>query len=178
MVRNTQDAEDLAQQAFIQVMRKIHTFRGEAALSTWLYRVVMTTVLMQLRKKRLPLAPLDEILDVGGQSIWQDAAMQVVGDTLRNSNTRIDVARALSRLAIGFKRVFLLHDVEGYHHNEIARIMGCSVGTSKSQLYKARRRLRQLLRDEQPRLAQRLCGGCGEKSQSISSIRGNPQGKM
>jgi RNA polymerase sigma-70 factor (ECF subfamily) len=128
-------------------MRKIHTFRGEAHFSAWLYRVVMNTVFMQLRRKHLPQISLDEVLGAGEGAAWHGPAMHVARPAWRDSNARIDLDRAIGQLSTGLKVALLLHDVEDYRHREIAELRGWTVGTSKSQLHKARRRLRELLGD-------------------------------
>jgi RNA polymerase sigma-70 factor, ECF subfamily len=145
IARNTEDAEDLTQDVFVQVIRKIRTFRGEAAFSTWLYRVVMNTVFMQLRRKRLPLTSLDEVFETPEGRVWRGPAMFVAAPSWRDSDARIDLNRAIGQLPNGFKVALLLHDVEAYHHSEIAKLQGWTVGTSKSQLHKARERVRKLL---------------------------------
>jgi RNA polymerase sigma-70 factor, ECF subfamily len=157
MVRNSQDAEDLTQEAFVQIIRKIHTFRGEAALSTWLYRVVTNTALMWLRRRGLPQTSLDEDIGARERNLWHGNVVRSAGRILKDSNARIDLERAVYQLPLGFKTVFVLHDVEGYRHREIAAMMGCSVGCSKSKLHKAHRRLRKLLDDSShsPRLIAR-----------------------
>ena len=153
MVGNTAEAEDLAQEAFLQLFRKIHTFRGESAFSTWLHRLSVNVVLMKLRKKTLPETSLEETTepdeetggprrDIGGPDVL-----------LTGSIDRVNLERAVEQLPPGYKTVFVLHDVQGYEHNEIAEIMGCSIGNSKSQLHKARMRLRELLQEEQRQLA-------------------------
>ena len=145
IVRNGEDAEDLTQEAFLHIICKIHTFRGKASLSTWLHRVVINTALMWLRRKRLPQTSSDEILDSGEEPLWRRGSMRVADATLRDSPARIDLKRAINQLPEGFKAALLLHDVEDYQHPEIAERLGWSIGTSKSQLHKARRRLRELL---------------------------------
>lgn len=145
IVRNAEDAEDLTQEAFIQVMRRIDTFRGEAAFSTWLHRVVMNTVFMHLRRKRLPQTSLDGVPDTAGGALRHAPAVHIAAPIWRDSIARIDLDRAIGQLATGFKLVLLLHDVQEYYHSEIAKLRGSAVGTSKSQLHKARQRLRELL---------------------------------
>ena len=138
------EAEDLAQEAFLQLFRKIATFRGESAFSTWLHRLVVNVVLMHLRKKGLQQVPLEEA------DSWQDDAIKrEYGDDdprLLGAVDRLALKRAIEQLPPGYRSVFVLHDVEGYEHNEIAQIMNCSVGNSKSQLHKARLKLREALR--------------------------------
>ena len=162
IVRNTDDAQDVSQEAFIHIMRKIHTFRGEAALSTWLYRVVINTALLWLRRKRLPQTSLDEITDFGEGPPWRGSSVPVDDATLRDAPARIDLKQAINLLPAGYKAALLLHDVEDYRHDEIAEILGCSIGTSKSQLHKARRRLRDLLSDTREDTGYLSCGSTSQ----------------
>ena len=142
MSRNTAEAEDLTQEAFLQVFRKIRTFRGESAFSTWLHRVSVNVVLMRLRRKNLTEIPLENASDEEGSNKNEIGAPD---PTLGSAIDRINLDRAIDDLPPGYRRAFMLHDVEGYEHQEIAEILGCSVGNSKSQLHKARMRLRDLL---------------------------------
>jgi RNA polymerase sigma-70 factor (ECF subfamily) len=144
MTANTAAAEDLTQEAFLQLFRKIGTFRGESAFSTWLHRMAVNVVLMQLRKKGLAVVPLDETMDTEEDSARKEPG----GEDLRltGSIDRLQLGRAVEELPPGYRMIFLLHDVEGYEHNEIASMVGCSIGNSKSQLHKARMRLRALLK--------------------------------
>jgi RNA polymerase sigma-70 factor, ECF subfamily len=147
MVRgNAAEAEDLAQESFLQVFRKIGTFRGESAFSTWLHRLSFNIVLMRLRRRSFPVLSLDEMVGPVENSTPQPR--DIGGRDLRLSGTvnRMDLERALEQLPPGYRAVFILHDVQGYQHREIAKIRGCSLGNSKSQLHKARARLRDLLR--------------------------------
>jgi len=144
MTGDAASAEDLAQEAFLQLFRKIGTFRAEAAFSTWLHRLVVNVVLMHLRKKGLQQISLDE-----PDNSQDEPVKREYGDDdkrLLHSVDRIALARAIDELPPGYKSVFVFHDVEGYEHNEIAQILDCSVGNSKSQLHKARLRLREVLR--------------------------------
>jgi len=144
MTANTAAAEDLTQEAFLQLFRKIGTFRGESAFSTWLHRMAVNVVLMQLRKKGLAVVPLEDTLE----SEEEPARKEPGGEDLRlaGSIDRLQLEHAIEELPPGYRRIFLLHDVEGYEHNEIADMIGCSIGNSKSQLHKARMRLRELLK--------------------------------
>jgi RNA polymerase sigma-70 factor, ECF subfamily len=148
MVSNPSDAEDLMQEAFLQLFRKIATFRGESAFSTWLHRMTVNVVLMRLRKKALPVASLEETTepDEDGGGPRKDVGAPDL--RLSGAVDRVNLERSIDRLPPGYRTVFVLHDVQGYEHNEIAEIMGCSVGNSKSQLHKARTRLRDLLQEE------------------------------
>ena len=140
MVKNTADAEDLSQEVFIQLFRKLHTFRGESSFTTWLHRLTVNHVLMHFRKPR-----------VKAERTTEDGTtpVRIVSGTenpLRMSQIdRIALNEAIDQLSPGYRLVFILHDLEGYEHEQIGKILGCAVGTSKSQLHKARLRLRQLL---------------------------------
>ncbi len=144
MVRNTSEAEDLAQETFLQLFRKIQTFRGESAFSTWLHRVSVNVVLMHLRRKTLMETPMEYANDEENSN---DLVEEIGGPdpALSGSIDRINLDRAIGGLAPGYRNAFVLHDVHGYEHREIAQILGYSVGNSKSQLHKARRQLRNLL---------------------------------
>jgi len=144
MTANTATAEDLTQEAFLQLFRKIGTFRGESAFSTWLHRMAVNVVLMQLRKKGLPLVSLEETMETEEESPKKEPGAEDV--RLAGSINRIQLQQAIGDLPPGYRMVFLLHDVEGYEHNEIAEMVGCSIGNSKSQLHKARMKLRELLK--------------------------------
>ena len=147
MVGNPAEAEDLTQEAFLQLFRKIHTFRGDAAFSTWLHRLAVNVVLMRLRKKTLPQTSLDEPADNEDESSGPKRDIGAEDPLIEGSVDRVRLERAVAELPPGYRMVFLLHDVQGYEHNEIARIMDCSIGNSKSQLHKARTRLREILQD-------------------------------
>ena len=153
MTANTAMAEDLTQEAFLQLFRKIGTFRGESAFSTWLHRMAVNVVLMQLRKKGLPLTPLEETMQGEEDSPKKEPG----GEDMRlaGSIDRLRLEEAVSALPPGYRTVFVLHDVEGYEHNEIAEMVGCSIGNSKSQLHKARMKLRDLLRTSRAEKATR-----------------------
>jgi RNA polymerase sigma-70 factor, ECF subfamily len=146
MVGNVAEAEDLTQEAFLQFHRKIDTFRGESALSTWLHRLAINVVLMHLRKGKLQLDSLDEIMGPTpdqrpGRSF---GAPDIV---LSGAIDRLTLQRAIGDLPAGYRLVFVLHDIEGFEHNEIASLLDCSIGNSKSQLHKARLKLREFLRN-------------------------------
>ena len=147
ILKNDSEAEDLTQEAFLLLFRKINTFRGEARFSTWLHRLTTNLVLMRLRKKRYPEVSLDAALEPAeGESRPPE---ELGGPDLRLSGVvdHMNLSRAIEQLPDGYKEMFILHDVEGYEHHEIAAILGCSSGNSKSQLYKARLRLRELLQE-------------------------------
>jgi len=147
MVGNVAEAEDLTQEAFLQLHRKIATFRGDSAFSTWLHRLAINVVLMQLRKKGLSLISLDEAMEPSaddGPSRSFGAPDLMLAGTI----DRLTLGRAIAELPAGYRLIFILHDVEGFEHNEIAEMLDCSIGNSKSQLHKARLRLRDALRAE------------------------------
>jgi RNA polymerase sigma-70 factor (ECF subfamily) len=146
ITRNTADAEELTQEAFFQAFRKIHTFRGESAFSTWLHRLTVNIVLMRLRKNRVSEMSLEGSVE----KEEFDRPQREFGApdlTLTGSIDRLQIERAVARLARGYRQIFVLHDVQGYKHHEIAALLGVSVGNSKSQLHKARTKLRTLLRE-------------------------------
>ena len=143
MTSNTAEAEDLTQDAFLQVFRKLGTFRGDSALSTWLYRVAVNTVLMHFRKKGLRQVSLEEPANRETGSPKREHGK--VDERLSTSIDRIALTRAMKELPVGYRTIFLLHEVKGYEHHEIARLLRCSVGNSKSQLHKAKARMRELL---------------------------------
>jgi RNA polymerase sigma-70 factor (ECF subfamily) len=147
MVSNTAEAEDLTQEAFLQLFRKIGTFRGESAFSTWLHRLAVNVVLMRLRKKTAIVSSLDEMTEPDEESAGPRRDFGGPDLRLAGSIDRMNLQRAIEQLPQGYKSVFVLHDMQGYEHNEIAGIMGCSIGNSKSQLHKARMRLRELLHE-------------------------------
>ena len=147
MVGNTAEAEDLTQEAFLQLFRKIATFRGESAFSTWLHRLAVNVVLMRLRKKSATESSLDEMTEPDEESGGPRRDFGMPDLRLSGSIDRVNLQRAVDQLPPGYKAVFVLHDVQGYEHNEIAEIMDCSIGNSKSQLHKARMRLRELLHE-------------------------------
>jgi RNA polymerase sigma-70 factor (ECF subfamily) len=141
MTGNTAEAEDLTQEVFVQVFRKLGTFRGESAFSTWLHRLTVNQVLMYFRKSRRQREQLTEDGELPERIIKGRNAL-----TSFPILDRLALAEAIVKLAPGYRAVFVLHDVEGLEHLEIANILGCSVGTSKSQLHKARMKMRRLLR--------------------------------
>jgi RNA polymerase sigma-70 factor, ECF subfamily len=148
MLQNAHEAEDLTQEVFIQLYRKIGSFRGDSAFTTWLHRMTVNQVLMHFRKRTVKYEKTTEEgetpvqIVVGTENLGK---MQIVD--------KISIDNAIAQLPAGYKNVFVLHDVEGYEHEEVAKILGCSVGTSKSQLHKARLKMRKLLNKKtNPRL--------------------------
>lgn len=148
MIRDRADAEDLTQDVFVQLFRKIHTFRGQSAFSTWLHRLAVNMVLMEIRSRKSHRYFLTSI-DAKNED--EDSLPEQFGredNTLRGSLDRLVLQTALEELPPGYRLVFLLHDVHGYEHQEIAEILSCSVGNCKSQLHKARLKLRRLIENE------------------------------
>ena len=141
MTNNSADADDLTQEAFIQAFRKLSTFRGESALSTWLHRVAVNTALMHFRRQALAKASLEapSAPEAGNKERGRQ------DERLRNSLDRIALTRALEALPSGYRTIFELHEIGGYGHREIAKLLRCSVGNSKSQLHKAKQRIRECL---------------------------------
>jgi RNA polymerase sigma-70 factor (ECF subfamily) len=147
MVGDPVEAEDLTQEAFLQLFRKIHTFRGESAFSSWLHRLTANIVLMRFRKKRLAAVSLDELTRPDEDRERPSIEFGAPDLRLVGVFDRVNLQTAVGQLPEGYKSMFLLHDVHGFEHNEIATMLGCSVGNSKSQLHKARKRLRELLHE-------------------------------
>lgn len=173
MTNNTAEAEDLAQESFLQVFRKLATFRAESAFSTWVYRIAVNTVLMHFRKKTPCRVSLDESYGDRGDLKPVRREYGARDGRLETSVTRVALARAMSELPEGYRVIFILHEVDGYQHREIAELLGCSVGTSKSQLHKAKLRIRGLLTsipETQPELV-RSAAAAGTASENTSDQR-------
>ena len=145
MLQNATEAEDLTQDVFIQLHRKIGSFRGDSAFTTWLHRMTVNQVLMHFRKRNVKFEKTTE---------EGETPVQIVSGTANPLKMpvvdKIAIEHAIEQLPPGYRNVFVLHDVEGYEHEEVAQILGCSVGTSKSQLHKARIKLRKLLQKKAP----------------------------
>jgi len=141
MVGSAEDAEDLVQEVFLQAHRKLAGFRGESTLGTWLYRLTMNHCLDHLRGRQAKMSRATGSLD-DEDAIEPVAPAPMVPQAI----SRLDLERAIDALPPGSRAAFLLHDVEGFEHREIADILGISEGTSKSQVHKARLKLRTLLR--------------------------------
>jgi RNA polymerase sigma-70 factor (ECF subfamily) len=140
MVGNTADAEDLLQEIFLSAHRKLESFRGESTLGTWLYRLAVNLCLDYLRSRTGRASHLTDPLD--DEPALPEAAGRGLAD---RTISRMDLERALTQLPLGCRTAFVLHDVEGLEHREIGEVMGIAEGTSKSQVHKARLRLRNLL---------------------------------
>lgn len=137
-------AEDLCQETFLQVHRKLVSFRGDSAFSTWLHRLTVNTALMYLRKRGLSVVSLDEMTtDIPEEHMGRGFGTRDLAQA--GTVDRLSIDRAVTALAPGYRSIFLLHDVQGFDHNEIASMLKCTRGNTKSQLYKARRVLRDAL---------------------------------
>jgi RNA polymerase sigma-70 factor (ECF subfamily) len=142
MTGNKSEAEDLTQEVFIQLIAKVGSFRGESQFSSWLYRFTTNHVLMYFRRatRRRETFPFLADEFKATRSLAVSFGPQYVD--------RIAIEAAVARLPSGSRSVFVKFDVEGYNHDEIATFFGCSPGNSKSQLHKARRKLRKFLASE------------------------------
>lgn len=149
MLRNVTEAEDLTQEVFLLVFRKFHTFRGESAFSTWLHRLAVNLALMHLRRKRPPSVAFEANAETDDDPISPSIECGAPDLSLEGSVDRITLQRCITRLPAGCRLVFVLYDIQGYQHSEIAEIIGRTVGDSKSQLHKARKRLRVMLHELQ-----------------------------
>ncbi len=141
MAGTAQEAEDLLQEVFLHAHRKLGSFRGDSSLGTWLYRLGMNHCLDHLRGRQARIGRATDSLDEEGMA-EPVAPAPVVPAVI----SRMDLERAIARLPDGCRAAFLLHDVEGFDHREVGRILGVSEGTSKSQVHKARMKLRAMLR--------------------------------
>lgn len=145
MTNNVTEAEDLAQDAFIYVFRKISSFRGDSSFSTWIHRVTVNTVLMHFRRKGKHKRQVSLDHPHAEDSDRPKPEYGRVDERLASSADRMALVGAIKELSPGYRTIFILHQVKGYEHKEIARRLHCSIGNSKSQLYKAKLRLRELL---------------------------------
>jgi len=140
MAGSRDEAEDLLQEVFLLAHRKVASYRGESSLGTWLYRLAVNHCLDFLRGRQARMGRATDSLDDEGAS--EPAALL---PSIPTAITHIDLERAIARLPDGCRTVFILHDVEGFEHNEVAGLLGISEGTSKSQVHKARMKLRGML---------------------------------
>ena len=146
MLRNSDEAEDSTQEVFLHVFRKIQGFRGASAFSTWLHRVAVNTVLMRIRGSKLEKAAVVQNIESHEESGLP--RREPAGPDLRLEGylDRVAIEKAIQQLPPRCKLMFVLYDIQGYAQGEIAKLLGCSVGNAKSQLHKARVRLRKVLR--------------------------------
>jgi RNA polymerase sigma-70 factor (ECF subfamily) len=134
MAGSPEDGEDLLQEIFLQAHRKLESFKGDAAIGTWLYRLAVNHCLDYVRSRQAKMNKLTETLDA--ESSFEPAARR------ETPIARVDLERAIERLPEGCREAFVLHDVEGFDHKEVAGLLGIAEGTSKSQVFKARVKLR------------------------------------
>ncbi|MFB3916223.1 MAG: RNA polymerase sigma factor [Terriglobales bacterium] len=166
MAGDAPTAEDLTQETFLLVFRKLKTFRGDSAFTTWLHRITVNVVLMHIRynKRHGPDLSLEEL------DTYEDSPKDTLGTpdpVLNHSVDRVALDRAISQLPPGYRLILVLHDIEGYEHQEIAGLLGCTMGNTKSQLHKARLKLRKLLAE-----------GAGQRENATSPaepLSGHPQ---
>ncbi len=171
MVGNTAEAEDLTQETFLLLLRKIHTFRGESAFSTWLHRLAVNLVLMRLRKKSPPIVSIEATPDLDDETASPSIDIRAPDLLLEGAIDRINLERCIERLPVGYRTIFVLHDIQGYQHSEIAEILGRSIGDSKSQLHKARTRLRELLHElQRDKARDERLAGCKLDSRSNTAL--------
>ena len=140
MTQDVAEAEDVTQEVFVLLFRKIGGFRGEANFTTWLHRLTVNQVLMRFRKNK---SRREDALE--DEELQPHESVRTISPRASQLIDRITLESAISKLTPGYRAAFILHDVEGYEHEEVARILGCAVGTSKSQLHKARTKLRKIL---------------------------------
>jgi RNA polymerase sigma-70 factor, ECF subfamily len=158
MTGDSSEAEDLTQETFLQIFRKISTFRNESAFATWLHRVAVNVVLMHHRRKHVQFLPFEQTDSTQDEPVQREFGAE--DPTLLGLIDRLLLRRALTQLPEGRRAVFVLHDLEGYRHAEIAKLLDCSIGNSKSQLSRARWNMRALLRLPEKALS---AGGIAKK---------------
>ncbi len=149
MLKNSAEAEDLTQETFLTVFRTIQAFRGRSAFSTWLYRVAVNLVLMHMRKKTIPQTSLDEIRERQEESHDRRLELSAPDLNLKGLIDRLTLERAFAQLLPESQLEFVLYEILGYAHREIAQLRGCSTGNSKLQLHRTRLRLRRLIQQDQ-----------------------------
>ena len=149
MVQDWGRAEELTQDTFLQVYRRLDTFRGDSAFTTWLHRIAVNIVLMNLRHNRSRAQEIAGALP--NDEDHPSPILERLGradNALNGALDRVSLEHAIFHLPEGYRLIFVLHDIEGYEHHEIADLLGCSVGNTKSQLHKARLKIRRYLRGE------------------------------
>jgi RNA polymerase sigma-70 factor (ECF subfamily) len=170
MTKDVAEAEDLTQEAFLQVFRSVGSFRCDSAFSTWLYRIAVNTVLMKLRRRKAQPISLDEPVSSESPSLRRDIGKADL--RLSGAIDRIALRRAMQELPEGCRKIFALHEVEGYQHHEIAKMLDCSVGNSKSQLHKAKMKMRDLLFPKRRVLRRAVANSVADAS---STEKNNPE---
>ena len=147
MTQDVAEAEDVTQEVFVLLFRKIGGFRGEASFTTWLHRLTVNQVLMRFRKNK---SRREDALEE--EELRPHESVRTSSPKASQMIDRMTLESAIAKLPPGYRAAFILHDIEGYEHEEVARILGCAVGTSKSQLHKARAGLREMLSARSPAL--------------------------
>jgi RNA polymerase sigma-70 factor (ECF subfamily) len=144
MVNDIDLAEDLTQEAFVHAFRRLRTFRQESRFTTWMHRIAVNTVLMFIRKRNSSIreCPLDPAFGTEEEPPFEGQTYGKADDVLTMTTDRVALQRAIEDLPPGYRLTLVLHDIHGYEHQEIAEIFGCTTGNTKSQLHKARLRLR------------------------------------
>lgn len=147
MVNDTDLAEDLTQEAFVHAFRRLSTFRQESRFTTWMHRIAVNTVLMFIRKRNSSIreTPLDPAFGAEEEAPFEGQVYGRPDETLSMTTDRVALLRAIENLPPGYRLMLILHDIHGYEHQEIAEIFGCTTGNTKSQLHKARLRLRAVI---------------------------------
>jgi RNA polymerase sigma-70 factor (ECF subfamily) len=151
MVNDTDLADDLTQEAFVHAFRRLSTFRQESRFTTWMHRIAVNTVLMFIRKRNSSIreCPLDPSFGNEEDAPFEGQTFGKSDDTLSMTTDRVALQRAIEDLPPGYRLMLILHDIHGYEHQEIAEIFGCTTGNTKSQLHKARLRLRSAIARDQ-----------------------------
>lgn len=147
MVNDTDLADDLTQEAFVHAFRRLSTFRQESRFTTWMHRIAVNTVLMFIRKRNSSVreCPLEPAFGNEEEAAFEGQTFGKADDTLTMTTDRVALQRAIQDLPPGYRLMLILHDIHGYEHQEIAEIFGCTTGNTKSQLHKARLRLRSVI---------------------------------
>lgn len=147
VVHNPTISEELMQDTFLLVLRKIHLFRGQSQFSTWLYRIARNTALMYIRDQQSKDSneSLSEMQQDDDKAAQVERVLRIEDRYLQGTADRITLQRLIGKMAPGYRSTLMLHDLHGYEHREICDILSVSQGTSKSQLHKSRKRLRAML---------------------------------
>ena len=156
MVNDESIADDLVQETFLCAFRRLDTFRGDSLFSTWLHRIAVNASLMYLRRTKIDPCAKSVELQSPNEDEGERELFTVRDNRLMSTASRIRLERAVRLLPPGYRMVFILHDIEGYEHSEIATILGCTAGNTKSQLHKARKRMRELLAERSTREPQKV----------------------
>lgn len=147
LVKNPAISEELVQDTFLLVIRKIHLFKGRSQFGTWLYQIARNTALMYIRDQQSKDSheSLAQWQEDDNKAAQLERVLRVQDSNLRSIADRVTLERLIAKMAPGYRSTLLLHDIHGYEHQEICEIMSVRQGTSKSQLHKGRKRLRAML---------------------------------